>query len=62
MDRNSKRTILIPLLLAAGVVLGVLLGQFMGRSSAESQLRRALTQIALPDNKLTYTLSLIEHQ
>ena len=62
MDRNSKRTILIPLLLAAGGVLGVLLGQFMGRSSAESQLRRALTQIALPDNKLTYTLSLIEHQ
>ncbi len=62
MYRNSKYTILFPLLLAAGVVLGVLLGQFMGRNSAESQLRRALTKMAVPDNKLTYTLSLIEHQ
>lgn len=62
MYKNSKYTILFPLLLAAGVVLGVLLGQFMGRNTTESQLRRALTKMAVPDNKLTYTLSLIEHQ
>lgn len=62
MYKNTKYTILFPLLLAAGVVLGVLLGQFMGRNSTESQFRSALTKMAVPDNKLTYTLSLIEHQ
>lgn len=62
MYKNTKYTILFPLLLAAGVVLGILLGQFMGRNSTESQFRSALTKMAVPDNKLTYTLSLIEHQ
>lgn len=62
MYKNTKYAILFPLLLAAGVVLGVLLGQFMGRNSAESQLKTVLTRMAVPDNKLTYTLSLIEHQ
>ena len=36
MYRNSRRTILFPLLLAAGVVAGLLLGQFLGRNSLES--------------------------
>ncbi len=62
MYRNSRHTVLFPLLLAVGVVLGLLLGQFLGRTSAESQLRGMLNRISLPDNKLSYTLSLIEHQ
>lgn len=62
MYKNSKYTVLFPLLLAAGVVLGLLLGQFMGRSSAESQLRGVLTRLTQSDNKLNYTLSLIENQ
>lgn len=62
MYKNTKYTILFPLLLAVGVTLGLLFGQFMGRSSAESQLKGILTRMAMPDNKLTYTLSLIEHQ
>ncbi len=62
MYKNSKYTILFPLLLAAGVVLGLLLGQFMGRNSAESQLRGMLSRLTQPDNKLNYTLSLIESQ
>ena len=62
MYRNSRHTVLFPLLLAVGVALGLLLGQFLGRTSAESQLRGMLNRISLPDNKLSYTLSLIEHQ
>lgn len=62
MYKNSKYTILFPLLLAAGVVLGLLLGQFMGRNSAESQIKGFLSRMASPDNKLSYTLSLIENR
>ncbi|WP_295936025.1 S41 family peptidase [uncultured Alistipes sp.] len=62
MYKNSKYTILFPLLLAAGVVLGLLLGQYMGRNSTTSQLKGMLKQMTLPTNKLTYTLSLIENQ
>lgn len=62
MYKNSKYTILFPLLLAAGVVLGLWLGQYMGRNSTESQMRSMLRQMTLPSNKLTYTLSLIENQ
>ena len=62
MYRNTRHTVLFPLLLAVGVALGLLLGQFLGRTSAESQLRSVLNRVTLPDNKLSYTLSLIEHQ
>lgn len=62
MYQNSKRTILFPLLLAAGVALGLLFGRFIGRHSAETQLRNTVMQMTLPENKLDYTLSLIEHE
>lgn len=62
MYKNSKRTVLFPLLLAAGVVLGLVLGQYLGRNSTTSQLKGILSRMALPTNKLTYTLSLIENQ
>lgn len=62
MYRNSKHTILFPLLLAAGVVAGLLLGQYLGRNSTASQLRGVLDRMTLPSNKLTYTLSLIENE
>ena len=52
MYKNSKYTILFPLLLAAGVVLGLLLGQYMGRNSTTSQIKGMLRQMALPTNKL----------
>ena len=57
MYKNSKYTVLFPLLLAAGVVLGLLLGQYMGRNSTTSEIKGMLRQMALPTNKLTYTLS-----
>lgn len=62
MYKNSKHTVLFPLLLAGGVVLGLLLGQYLGRNTTESQLRTMLGRMALPTNKLTYTLSLIENR
>lgn len=62
MYKNSKRTVLFPLLLAAGVVLGLVLGQYLGCNSTTSQLKGMLSRMALPTNKLTYTLSLIENQ
>ena len=62
MYKNSKRTVLFPLLLAAGVVLGLVLGQYLGRNSTTSQLKGMRSRMALPTNKLTYTLSLIENQ
>ena len=62
MYRNSKHTILFPLLLAAGVVAGLLLGQYLGRNSTTSQLKSMISRLTLPTNKLTYTLSLIENQ
>ena len=62
MYRNSKQTILFPLLLAAGVVAGLLLGQYLGRNTTASQLKGVLDRMTLPSNKLTYTLSLIENE
>ena len=62
MYRNSKQTILFPLLLAAGVVLGLLLGHYLGRNTTASQLKGVLDRMTLPTNKLTYTLSLIENE
>ena len=62
MYKNSKHTVLFPLLLAAGVVLGLVLGQYLGRNSTTSHLKGMLSRMALPANKLTYTLSLIENQ
>lgn len=62
MYRNSKHTILFPLLLAAGVAAGLLFGQFLGRARVETQMKGILHRLAMPENKLNYTLSLIERE
>ena len=62
MYRNSKQTILFPMLLAAGIVAGLVLGQYLGRNTTASQLKGVLDRMTLPSNKLTYTLSLIENE
>lgn len=61
MYKNSKRTILFPLILAAGVVAGAVFGLYMGRNSSAAQLRGMLQRMHMPDNKLTQTLSFIEN-
>ena len=62
MYKNSKRTILFPLLLAVGVIVGTVIGQFMGRTGVESQIKGIVSKMPhTPSNKLTYTLSLIEN-
>ena len=60
MYRNSRLAILLPILLAAAVVLGLLLGRYLGRNTPEAQLRNLVEQLTHPTNKLAYTLSLIE--
>lgn len=61
--KNSKYTILFPILLAIGVVLGLLLGQFLERKTISSQFSNLMKYVTPPsNNKLTYTLSLIENQ
>lgn len=63
MYRNTKRTVLFPLLLAAGVIAGILFGLYVGRHDTASQIRGMLHQMAAaPNNKITRTLSLIERQ
>ena len=62
MYRNSKHTVLFPLILAAGVVLGILFGQYLGRHDTASEIRGMLNRISAPGGKLTYTLSLIENR
>lgn len=60
MYRNSRLAILLPILVAAAVVLGLLLGRYLGRNTPEAQLRNLVEQLTHPTNKLAYTLSLIE--
>ncbi len=62
MYKNSRHTILFPLLLAAGVVAGILLGQYLGRTKVEQQFRGVVSRLATPEGKLGYTLSLIERE
>ena len=63
MYHNSKHTVLFPLILALGVIAGLLLGQYFGRNSTTSQLMGMLKTMQMPsDNKLSQTISLIEHQ
>ena len=62
MYKNSRSTVLLPLVVAAAVALGIFLGQFLGRSSAESDIKGILRSLALPQNKVSQALSLIETQ
>ena len=59
MCRNDRPSLLLPLLLAAGVAVGLLLGQYLGRMRTETSVRRLLGGASLTDNKLAYTLALI---
>ncbi len=60
--RNTLRSILFPMLLAAGVIGGILFGNYLGRNNSAYRLRGLLQQMAGQQNKLTHTLSLIERE
>lgn len=47
---------------AAALVVGLFVGRSLGRRDRAGQLRRLLQRIELPQNKLTQTLALIEHE
>ena len=61
--KYSKHTIIFPLVLAVGIVLGILLGQFVGRNKAETQLRTLISRTGLTSpNKLMQTCMLVENK
>ena len=63
MYKNNKHTILFPLILAGGIVLGILLGQFVGRNKVESQIRTLISRGGLnTTNKIMQTCMLVEHK
>lgn len=62
MYRNSRLTILLPLLLALAVVAGLFLGRYVGRPASERQLRALLLEQLSREGKLSYTLSLLGTQ
>ncbi len=63
MYKNNKHTILFPIILAVGIVLGILLGQFVGRNKVETQLRTLISRGGLnTSNKIMQTCMLVEHK
>ena len=60
--RNRMRAILLPLLLAAAIVGGILFGNYLGRTNSTSQLQGLLQQMVGTQNKLSYTLTLIQRE
>ena len=62
MYKNSPHKVIFPLLLAIAVVVGLIVGQSMGRSTAESQFRRAISQFRPPYDKLNRTMALIQNE
>ena len=52
---------ILPLLLVVAVfVVGLRVGAVRGRKAARTQLREIVSELSIPTNKLSYTLSLIE--
>ena len=47
--------------LVVGLFVGLFVGRSLGRRDRAGQLHRLLQRIELPQNKLTQTLALIEH-
>ena len=62
MYNNSVKSILFPLVLAAGVAAGILFGDYTARNRLRSQAGRVTSVAPELHNKLTYTLSLINLQ
>ena len=63
MSKNTKHTIIFPLLLAVGIALGILLGQYVGRNKVENQLRTIISRAGLMlPNKLMQTCMLVENK
>ncbi|MBR5464533.1 MAG: S41 family peptidase [Alistipes sp.] len=61
--QNTKKAILLPLVLAVVLAIGLFAGNYFGRFNSAAQLRGVLQQMGkVPNNKLTHTLALIEQE
>ena len=56
MEKNSKGSILTPILLSAALVLGVVIGLFAGRNSVDRRLRNLAGELDSPGGKISYAL------
>ncbi len=62
MYRNSKHTVLFPLLLAVAVAASLMAGRYLGRMDGPVQPSEVVYRTSQPDNKIAYTLQLIENR
>ncbi len=62
MYNNSRKTVLFPLLLAAGVITGLFVGQMLGRTRMEHEVRNLVDNLRFPDNKLSCSMALIDRK
>lgn len=62
MYNNSRKTVLFPLLLAAGVITGLFVGQMLGRTRMEHEVRNIVDNLRFPDNKLSCSMALIDRK
>lgn len=61
--QNTKKAILLPLVLSVVLAIGLFAGNYFGRFNSAAQLRGVLQQMGkVPNNKLTHTLALIEQE
>lgn len=60
MQKNSRKEIIYPTLLAVAVVAGIFIGMLTARRSADPMMQVGASSKAYADNKLVYALSLID--
>lgn len=58
--KNTRLSIILPLVISASVIAGIIIGMIAGRVSIDNRLKNMAREISLPGNKLDYALALIE--
>lgn len=58
--KNTRISIILPLVISASVIAGIIIGMIAGRVSIDNRLKNMAREISLPGNKLDYALALIE--
>ena len=59
MEKNSRRTVLLPISIAVSIVIGIFIGMFVARNNPDKQMASLAREINNGANKLTQTLAYI---
>ncbi len=62
MSNRSKINIYAPILIVIGAIFGAVGGYYGSQKSMRANMMRYFNTLSMPDNKLSYTLSLIENK